>query len=64
MNNFNSIIYCIHLATLGRNFANGIDLSDVRSSAALLPEDIIDKYREAVQQYAKVRCSTILIISC
>ncbi|ELU16047.1 hypothetical protein CAPTEDRAFT_114828 [Capitella teleta] len=42
-------------ATLGRNFSNGFDLSEVRNSATPLPDDIIEKYRETVQQYAKFR---------
>ena len=36
--------------TLGKNFSNGLDLSDARSSQLVLPEDIIEKYKESVVQ--------------
>ena len=37
------------------NHSNGFDMSEVnRSKVALLPDDIIEKYKEAISHYAKV----------
>ena len=37
------------------NFPNGLDVSESKSRGGLLPDDIIEKYKEAITHYAKVR---------
>ena len=45
------------------NHSNGFDMSEVnRSKVALLPDDIIEKYKEAISHYAKVGFLFLVLI--
>ncbi|ESO85285.1 hypothetical protein LOTGIDRAFT_130513 [Lottia gigantea] len=39
----------------GVGFANGLDLADIPNGPGLNPEDIIEKYREAITHYSKFK---------
>ena len=46
---------CVSFAGAFRGgIANGLDLADSRGRHLLLPDDVIDKYKEAIMHYSKV----------
>ena len=52
--NLSSSLLLISIGYSSRTIPNGLDLFDVNSRSALSPDDIFDKYREAIMQYSKV----------
>ncbi|KAK6167354.1 hypothetical protein SNE40_021403 [Patella caerulea] len=48
-------------ATLSNNYANGLDLAEVAgSNPGLNPDDIIEKYREAITHYSKFKSAGMI----